>query len=189
MAEDLGAAARTSGGILSWAGAEGSCVWFAFGEEHSALCSLPCEDELLGAMRTREAHGEGAGNRAGGRARGGLGCDGGPRWSWRGLHQQTHCGRRGSRSPRGPAFWSEHCRIEDAPSPSGERARGAEVKAAAGPGHTELETLRWAELCPLPKVSGEALTCKVQNASALGGKVFKEVISSNEALGGGPSPA
>lgn len=40
MAEDLGAAVRTSGGILSWAGAEGSGVWFAFGEEHSALCRV-----------------------------------------------------------------------------------------------------------------------------------------------------
>lgn len=41
---------------------------------------------------------------------------------------------------------------------------------------------RWAELCPLPKFTGEALTCKVQNAAALGGRVFKEAISSNEAL-------
>lgn len=38
------------------------------------------------------------------------------------------------------------------------------------------------DLPATPKVTGEALTCKVQNASPLGGKVFKEVISSNEAL-------
>lgn len=184
MAEDLGAAARTSGGILSWAGAEGSGVWFAFGEEHSALCRVrmncwgPC-----GQGRPTEkvpATGPGGGPGEDWGATGVLAGAGGVC-----ISRRTVGGEEvGVAEDQG--FWSEHCRIEDAPSRGGERARGAEVKAAAGPGHTELETLRWAELCPLPKVSGEALTCKVQNASALGGKVFKEVISSNEALGGGP---